>query len=413
MNKLIVPIAITLSLLAISMADGAEFKLTPTSETTAAGFVEIAGVEATEFNPAIWQAGSLNLLSDIRSPLIEPLPGKFRNIYAPSIVEAGEGWRVFYGAWDGVPTGNDRIYSVVTKDFLSFNQRHTVIEHGLFQHVCNVSAVPNLSAGFALLCTAYPDARGLNKPAFFACPDGQVWNDSPAPYTATSNDIIRIHGYDKYADADINGMNVLLHEDDRFRIYFANFKDFGRVYRASGTNGRDFQFDGTALSANAVPNDVKRFRVGTTNWYLMGLHMNGAQTWFSLSPNGMTFARMQPLFTNASPAERYIVAVGWVTRGEQDQAGRRLLGVLYGAGAKPSLDQNRLFARWLQPRIVIRTADGRTLSGSHARGPARQLIPMTESEVCNVELFNESGIQLRAQLKSQYLQPGRVYRLEH
>jgi hypothetical protein len=189
--------AIALSLLALPMADGAGFTLTATGETTDAGFIEITGVEAGEFNPAIWQAGTLNLLSDIRSPLVEPLPGKFRNIYAPSIVETREGWRVFYGAWDGVATGNDRIYSVVTRDFLSFSQRHTVIEHGLFQHVCNVSAVPTSPGGFALLCTAYPDARGLNKPALFSSPDGQTWNGSPTPYVATSNDIVSIRGYEK------------------------------------------------------------------------------------------------------------------------------------------------------------------------------------------------------------------------
>ena len=404
--------ALAIFTLAGQLVSDAELKLIPTDEKTDAGFIEITGVEAGEFNPAHWQAGSLNLLPDIRSPLIEPLPGKFRNIYAPSIVETREGWCVFYGAWDGVPTGNDRIYSVETKDFLTFSRRHTVIEHGMFQHVCNVSAVRTLPGGFALLCTVYPDVRGLNKPAFFASPNGRTWNGSPTPYVPTSNDIVRIHGYDKYADADVNGMNVLFHEADSFRIYFANFKDFGRVYRASGTNGRDYQFEGMALSAKAVPNDVKIFRVGITNWYLMGLHMNGAQTWFSLSSDGMNFAPMQPLFTNASPAERYIVAVSWVTRGEQNVAGRRFLGVLYGAGAQPSLDQNRIFARWLQPRIVIRTATGRNLVGTHSRGPSRQLIPMTEPEVSNVQVFDESGSQLLAQLKSRRLEPGRVYHLE-
>lgn len=411
--KIFAPIAVILFLVECLSAIGAEFVLTPTGETTEPGFVEISGVEAGEFDPATWQAGTLNLLPDVRSPLIQPLAGKWRNIYAPSIVEAREGWRVFFGAWDGVATGNDRIYSVVTKDFLSFNERHTVIEHGLFQHVCNVSAVPTAAGGYALLCTAYPDARGLNKPAFFSSPDGKTWNGSAAPYTATSNDIVRIHGYENYAAADINGMNVLLREDKYFRLYFANFKDYGRVYRASGTNGTDFQFDGIALPEKAAPNDVKRFRIGATNWYLMGLHRNHEQIWFSLSPDGMNFAPMQSLLTNASPADRYIVAVGWVTRGEQEKPGRRLLGVLYGAGAKPSLDQNRIFARWLQPRVVIRTAEGRRYSGTLARGPDRQLI-QTDGILghADVELYDENGTKLRGELKGAHLESGRVYRLE-
>jgi hypothetical protein len=160
-------------------------------------------------------------------------------------------------------------------------------------------------------------------------------------------------------------------------------------------------------------NDVKKFRAGSTNCYLMGLHMNTDRTWFSLSPDGLNFAPMQPLFTNASPAERYIVAVGWVTHGEQERAGRRLLGVLYGAGAMPSLDQNRIFARWLQPRIVIRTADGRSIVGTAARGPARQLIPMAPGvSRADVQLFDESGSRLRGEAKGVPLESGRVYRLE-
>ena len=105
------------------------------------GSIELRGVQAGAFDPSLWQDGSLNLLPDVRSPLIDPLPGACRNIYAPSAVQTPDGWRVFYGAWDGVPTPNDRIYSVTTPDFLSFNGRHMVIEHGPFQHVCNVNAL--------------------------------------------------------------------------------------------------------------------------------------------------------------------------------------------------------------------------------------------------------------------------------
>jgi hypothetical protein len=396
-----------------SIARAENFSLQPTDETTEAEFIEISDVGAGVFDPAVWQAGTLNLLADIRSPLIEPLPGRFRNIYAPSIVESRDGWRVFYGGWDGVPTGNDRIYSLTTKDFLTFSDRHTVIEHGAFQHVCNVSAAPLPPRGFALICTGYPDALGLNKPVFFSTPDGKLWNGSTPPCPATTNDIIRIHGYEKYVDADINGMNVLLRENGTFRLYFCNFKDFGRVYRASGTNGKDFHFDGVALPNGTAINDVKKFRVGSTNWYLMGLHMNGEQTWFSLSSDGMNFSPMQSLFTNATPTDRYIVALGWVTSGEQEKNGRRLLGVLYGAGAVPTLNQNRVFARWLQPRCALKTAAGKIFFGSLARGPARQLIPVPEKHfVADFQWFDESGTKFAGEIKGFSFEAGRVYRLK-
>ena len=395
-----------------NLAFAANLRLVPTDETTDPGFVEIVGVDAGKFNPALWQSGNLNLLPDVRSPLLEPQPGKFRNIYAPSVVETRRGWRVFYGAWDGVPTGNDRIYSVTTPDFLSFNDRQTVIEHGPFTHVCNVSAVTTSGRGIALMCTAYPDVGKLNKPAFFSSRDGQNWNGSPAPYTATSNDIIRIHGYENYAVADINGMNVILLENGQYRLYFANLRSLTEVYRASGKNGKDFQFEGVALPQGLAVNDVKKFRVGSTNWYLMGLHRNRSQTWFSLSTDGMNFAPAQPLFTNATPAEQYIVAVGWVVSGAQEKQGRRLLGVLYGAGAVKSLDKNRIFARWLQPRIVLRDANGVETVGNSARGPNRQLIPVRdETWTGDVQLFDEGGRELFAEIKKARLTTGKVYRL--
>src|SRR5438552_13714345 len=110
------------------------------SQNVPAGYIEFAGISAGPFNPKIWQDGRLHILPEHQSPILPPREGKFRNIYAPSPVEIEGGWRVFYGAWDGVPTGNDRIYSAFTSDFLTFSDRHTVIEHGPFEHVCNVSA---------------------------------------------------------------------------------------------------------------------------------------------------------------------------------------------------------------------------------------------------------------------------------
>jgi len=39
-------------------------------------------------------------------------------LYAPSVVPRPDGtYRIFFGGWDGTTTGNDRIYSVITRDF--------------------------------------------------------------------------------------------------------------------------------------------------------------------------------------------------------------------------------------------------------------------------------------------------------
>ncbi|MBP7934091.1 MAG: hypothetical protein KA354_05515 [Phycisphaerae bacterium] len=78
------------------------------------GCAEIHGVAAGECDLSAWQSRTLNFMADLRTPLMTPrLAGTFRNIDAPSPVQVPGGWQLFYGAWDGVPTGNDRIDSLL------------------------------------------------------------------------------------------------------------------------------------------------------------------------------------------------------------------------------------------------------------------------------------------------------------
>jgi hypothetical protein len=234
-----------------------------TTNVAPAGFIEVTGAEAGEFNPLIWQADTLNFVPDLRSPLLAPRSGKFRNIYAPSAVETPEGYRLFYGAWDGVPTGNDRIYSATTDArFQGFFNRHMVIVPGSYQHVCNVNAVGLEDGSFALDATVYPVGK-LNKPAFFQSDaTGTNWNGlAGEPYTVQARDVVDIGGY-AYAAADINGLNVLLHERGVYRLYFGDFKSAGGVFRATSADGRRYTFDAKVLNGAGFVNDVKKFRVG-------------------------------------------------------------------------------------------------------------------------------------------------------
>ncbi len=363
--------------------------------------VELRGVAAGPFDAAMWETGKLHFLPDQRHPLIAPRPGAFRNIYAPSPVQVEDGWRVFYGAWDGVPTGNDQIYSANTKDFLTFSDRHTVIEHGPFQHVCNVNALRLPGGEFSLICTAYPDAKGLNKPIFFQNPK--------EPHVPKLDEIVSIEGYDKYDGADINGMNVILYENGKYRLYFGNFRDFGKVYRASGTDGKHYTFEGKALDGHFAVNDVKKFRLGESTRYLMGLHMNGADLSYALGNDGLKFEPARTLFKNLDAADRYIVAVGWVLSGEQEAQGRKVLGVLYGAGAVPSLDANRIFARWLQKRVVFVSGDKR-LEAERSLGPDRQILKLgADSIVGRFEVYAEDGVTLLGRSPECTLLAGNAY----
>ncbi len=384
-----------------------------TTNSAPAGYVEIDGVEAGPFNPKFWQANTLNLLPDLRFPLLAPLEGNYRNIYAPSAVETTAGYRLFYGAWDGTPTGNDRIYSARTDaGFQNFTERHTVLRPGTYNHVCNVNALGFEDGSLALLATVYP-VQALNKPAFFrADATGTNWNGRAGePTTVLPRDLVEIAGYN-FAAADINGMNVLLREAGSYRLYFGDFNNRG-VFRATSAEGSHYAFERRVYEGAGFVNDVKRFRVGSTNFYLMGLHENGTRLWQTLSTNGLAFPAASLLFTNLAEADRYIVALGWVVRGRQEEPGRKLLGVLYGAGPVPSLDQNRIHARWLQKRVVFVAVDGTRIGGTRSLGPDRQLLPFPASGTVRgkFEVYAEDGQTLLGTSPEQAVRAGQTFQL--
>jgi hypothetical protein len=388
--------------------------VTLTTNAAPAGFVEVTGVEAGEFNPLIWQAGTLNFVPDLRSPLLAPRSGKFRNIYAPSVVETPGGYRLFYGAWDGIPSGNDHIYSATTDTrFQDFFDRHMVIAPGSYIHICNVNALRFDDGSFALFGTLYP-IRNLNKPAFFKSDaTGTNWNGlTGEPYTVQARDIVEIGGY-AYTNADSNGMNVMLRESGVYRLYFGDFHNPSGTFRATSTDGRHYAFDAKAFTGPGFVNDVKKFRVGGASYYLMGLHENGARLWQTVSTNGATFPSSRILLTNLDAADAYIVALGWVVRGPQESPGRKLLGVLYGAGPVRSLDRNSIYACWLQKRVVFVANDGTRLSGTKALGPDRQLLALPDAGPVTgrFEVYAEDGVTLIGASAAQTVSRGQSFRL--
>lgn len=335
------------------------------------GTVEFQGVGAGTFNPADFRSETSNFIMDVRTPLIIPrLSGAFRNIYAPSVIALPEGWRVFFGGWDGVPSGNDRIYSLFTADFLDLGPHRIEVEHGDFQHVCNVTAARLPDGALELICTAYPANAGTNKPIAFASPDGLTWNGRAAPYPARRGDLIELEGYPGFEKADTNGVNVLLHEGEFDRLYFGDFTKHTHIHRASSSDGKHFRYDAPCLASNHMVNDVKKFTIAGKTWYMMGLHANGDHLWYTLSEDGLHFGRERELARAAGHADKYIVAIGWVVRDQH------LLGFLYGAGPVPSLDRNRVFARWLQKKLVFTDSEGREYAGTDGLGPDRQLISL-------------------------------------
>jgi len=385
-----------------------------TTNAAPAGYVEVTGVEAGAFDPRIWQEGTLNLVPDLRSPLLAPRDGKFRNIYAPSAVETPGGYRLFYGAWDGVPSGNDCIYTATTDaGFREVSNRHAIIVPGSYIHVCNVNALGSAAGAFTLLATVYP-VKELNKPAFFMSDNtGTNWNGLRGePYTVQARDVVAMDGY-AYTNADINGMNVLLQEDGAYRLYFGDFRSGGGTYRATSRDGRHYTFETKALAGPGLVNDVKKFRVGAATYYLMGLHENGRRLWQTVSTNGLAFPPARTLLTNLGQADAHIVALGWVTRGPQESPGRKLVGVLYGAGPVPSLDRNSIYGRWLQKRVVFADNDGTRVPGTSALGPGRQLLGLPDDKLRSgrFEVYAEDGVTLLGVSEKQSVRRGQTFQL--
>ena len=79
----------------------------------------------------------------------------------------------------------------------------------------SVTSGPSPAGGYVMMCTAYPDTRGRNKPVTFFSPDGVAWNGSTdnGGFPVTRDQVIAVSGLDAWADADVNGMNVVLCED--------------------------------------------------------------------------------------------------------------------------------------------------------------------------------------------------------
>jgi len=387
------------------------FELVEVGSTDTTNTIEIRSVGAGEFNPDYWTSKSLHWVGDRQSPLLEPLEGKFRNIYAPSVVEMpGGGWRVFYGAWDGIDVGQDHIYFTTTRDFRTFGPRHQIVRPGPFEHVCNVNAIGAADGGTSMVCTVYPDQHRLNKPAIFSLSEQELSAASPTAITAGPHNIVNLTGYERYPGADINGMNVLLRDAGKTMLYFGSFTDFGKTYRASSSDGVNFVLDGVAAEARLMVNDVKKFQSAAGPVYLMGFHRNRTDLRYSISADGLQFGEPQVLFEHAGDFDRHIVALGWVVQGAQEAPGRKLLGVLYGAGAVPTLDRNRIYARWLQKKL--RFANTQIVSIS-AAGPDAQILtcPSTGPLDDELTLLAEDGITTLGKSRVK-IQPGKIYEIQ-
>ncbi|MCX6890840.1 MAG: hypothetical protein NTX51_04870, partial [Verrucomicrobia bacterium] len=150
------------------------------------------------------------------------------------------------------------VYSANTPDFIDFYGRHTVIEHGVFMHVSNINVQRSEDGALHAIATALVGGRQANKPVYFLSPDGKNWNGSPEPCTAGISNIVAMDGYPAYDEGDENGANVLLRDNGKWALYFTNWRDPGKCYRAEGDTPAHFKLAGLALNTSHAVTDVKR-----------------------------------------------------------------------------------------------------------------------------------------------------------
>jgi hypothetical protein len=390
------------------------------------GTVEIQGLEASDFSPALWTTDTLHWVPDLRYPLIAPkLGGVFRNIYAASAVEESWGWRLFYSAWDGTNTPNDRVYSSKTSDFLDFDDRHMVVDHGEFVHVSNVSVQKLANSSYRMLATAADEIPGpyksTNKPGVFTSGDGESWNGNKIPYEAQPEDLIKIAGYRTYDRADLNGANALMQDGSIARLYFSDWTHPGDIFWAEGSRPTQMQLGGIALRTTHAANEVRKLTANGAAWYLMGLYKKGdvgltaqdsEHLWYSLSRDGHSFKTELPLVSASGDLDRFIFSVGFVTKGD------RVLGIVYGAGDEASDNHNQIFASWLQKRVELiaktdfNQGNGAVYSALGAIGPDRQRFALPNGEAFDgiLNLYDDDGKTLLGSFPV-HLEPGLVYRI--
>lgn len=342
---------------------------------------EIRNVGSGAYDPA--KLGNWNF--DIRRPFIAPKPGGDANIYAPSVVKNGGTWNIYFGGWDGTTDRHDRISIVTTEDFDTLSPHEKMIDSGSYLHVNNPSAL-RIGEGLWRMCyTSIKDVNSLNRTMCVPSTNGVNWSPSQASATA----LIGMSGYPGWTNADVNGGNVLYHADGTYLLYFVDFKNFSGVPYAASTDGKNFYYQGKASADNLVINDFKSFGNGPAKQYLAGFHLNNDRIWYSAGQSVSQFTPAKTLFTHYDQADRYITSVGFVSDGS------RLYGALYGAGASGTLAENRIFAAWLQKKVIFESERTRWGDIESARGPDKIVLHMSNSvETGRYSIYDTDGTTL-------------------
>lgn len=331
-----------------------------------------------------------NFQYELRDPFIGVQgTGPCRNIYAPSVVQNGPGcYNVYFGGWDGTPLSprpyicHDQVSITVTEDnFATMNPHYLVVRNGPVNLLNNPNVIRYSNSNqsgemWAMVYTQLPYSPILNKPGISRSLDGVVWSPSEG------GSFLNMNGYPNgWANADVNGGNVLVTEDDgkSFHLFFIDFKHFPGIYHATSEDLQNFYFRNVAVANGLIVNDVKKIN----GQWVMAMHENGANIYVSYGEGNLSsgvFSAPVLLLPHFSSSDVFIVSVSLVV-GDNE----RLMGVLYGATNDPHLMGNAIYAAWLQRRVLFINSDNTTYWGlgdaSRGVGPTMSVIDVNEKEM--------------------------------
>ena len=251
-----------------------------------------------------------------------------------------------------------------------------------------------------------PLYAGLGRTSYATSSDGTNWTPSIADTTLnqTGTYNVQMSGYGSWSTADVNGGNVIYQDpNSTWHLFFNDFTDSAfywacrarmwptvkGVHHATSNGGiSSFTYDAQLppydINGNklqVVMNDMKSFTYGGATYYLGAYQYSASNIWMSINTSLTSLDSLViPFYSWGSGApnsgyitDDFITSVGWV------QDGSRMYGVLYGAsGLDPCdstiafLTSERIYARWLQKRVVFKNSDvnwGDGYDGEHAFGP--------------------------------------------
>jgi hypothetical protein len=211
---------------------------------------------------------------------------------------------VYFGGWDGISSCHDSVSITVTEDtFQSLNPHDPMIATGAVWHVNNPSALQVRSGLWLMVTTQLPNDQLRNKPAISFATNGIDWK----PNSGGLNDMV-INGYPGFNNADINGCNVIFYDGSIFHLYFCDFHNTTGTVKHATTqenNLLSWNFQDVVLDEPfKLVNDVKLIN----GYYVMGLHVNGVEVFYSISKTLDAFPPSQVLFNHYSTADAYVLS---------------------------------------------------------------------------------------------------------